>query len=220
VADYIHLNPARAGLAGGKTGSLVGYSWSSLAAYDKGRGPEWLIFDRVLRAFELARDGRGRRAYVAWLEARAANDRGAIDGEATKALKRGWFLGKESFKDRLLKLLEKPVARTRAGSAARGAGPLRDRGVKEAGRLLSEGARELGLPLDRREWEGLRKSDPRKAKLAVLLRARTTVSNEWIADKLAMGHPGGVSRLVALGRSDRESAAEVKKLSVMLIRED
>jgi hypothetical protein len=86
--------------------------------------------------------------------------------------------------------------------------------------LLSEGARELGLPLDRKEWEGLRKSDPRKVKLAVLLRAHTTVSNEWIADKLAMGHPGGVSRLVALGRSDRESAAEVKKLSVMLIRED
>ncbi len=220
VADYIHLNPARAGLAGGKPGPLVAYSWSSLAAYDKGRGPEWLVFDRVLRAFELARDGRGRRAYVAWLEARAAKDGGAIDGEATKALKRGWFLGKESFKDRLLKLLEKPVARTRAGSAARGAGPLRDRGVKEAGRLLSEGARELGLPLDRKEWEGLRKSDPRKVKLAVLLRAHTTVSNEWIADKLAMGHPGGVSRLVALGRSDRESAAEVKKLSVMLIRED
>jgi hypothetical protein len=28
--------------------------------------------ERVLRAFELAKDGRGRRAYVAWLEARAA----------------------------------------------------------------------------------------------------------------------------------------------------
>ena len=30
VADYIHLNPARAGLAGGNKGKLVDYPWSSL----------------------------------------------------------------------------------------------------------------------------------------------------------------------------------------------
>jgi REP element-mobilizing transposase RayT len=220
VADYIHLNPARAGLAGGKRGPLVGYPWSSLAAYEKGRGPQWLVFDRVLRAFELARDGRGRRAYVAWLEARAANDGGGIDAEATKALKRGWYLGKESFKDRLLKLVEKPVARRRGASAARGEGPIRDRGEKEAARLLSEGMSALGLPGDLQGLEKLRKSDPRKVRLALLLRTHTSVSNEWIAGKLAMGHPGGVSRLIADCRSDSESAREVAKLSSMLIRED
>jgi hypothetical protein len=67
------------------------------------------------------------------LEARAANDGGAIDAEATKSLKRGWYLGKESFKDRLLKLLEKPVARAEGGSAARGEGPVRDRGRRRPG---------------------------------------------------------------------------------------
>ena len=220
VADYIHLNPARAGLAGGKRGPLVGYPWSSLAAYEKGRGPQWLVFDRVLRAFELARDGRGRRAYVAWLEARAANDGGGIDAEATKALKRGWYLGKESFKDRLLKLVEKPAARRRGASAARGEGPIRDRGEKEAARLVSEGVRALGLPGDLQGLEKLRKSDPRKVRLALLLRTHTSVSNEWIAGKLAMGHPGGVSRLIADCRSDSESVGEVAKLSSMLIRED
>jgi REP element-mobilizing transposase RayT len=220
VADYIHLNPARAGLAGGKRGPLVGYPWSSLAAYEKGRGPQWLVFDRVLRAFELARDGRGRRAYVAWLEARAANDGGGIDAEATKALKRGWYLGKESFKDRLLKLVEKPAARRRGASAARGEGPIRDRGEKEAARLVSEGVRALGLPGDLQGLEKLRKSDPRKVRLALLLRTHTSVSNEWIVGKLAMGHPGGVSRLIADCRSDSESVGEVAKLSSMLIRED
>jgi REP element-mobilizing transposase RayT len=220
VADYIHLNPARAGLAGGKRGPLAGYPWSSLAAYEKGRGPQWLVFDRVLRAFELARDGRGRRAYVAWLEARAANDGGGIDAEATKALKRGWYLGEESFKDRLLKLVEKPVARRRGASAARGEGPIRDRGEKEAARLLSEGVGALGLPGELQGLEKLRKSDPRKVRLALLLRTHTSVSNEWIAGKLAMGHPGGVSRLIADCRSDSESAREVAKLSFMLIRED
>ncbi len=146
VADYIHLNPARAGLAGGKRGPLAAYSWSSFAAYDKGRGPDWLVFDRVLKAFELARDGHGRRAYVAWLEARAANDGGAIDADATKALKRGWFLGKESFKDRLLKLLEKPVARAGGGSAARGGGPVRDRGRRRPGDCWPRGRGNLDYP--------------------------------------------------------------------------
>jgi hypothetical protein len=129
-------------------------------------------------------------------------------------------LWKESFKDRLLKLLEKPVARAGGGSAAWGEGPVRDRGEKEAGRLLAEGARELGLPVDGSGLAKLRKSDPRKVRLAVLLRAHTTVSNEWIAEKLVMGHPGSVSRLVAHCRSDRKGAAEVKKLGMMLMHED
>jgi hypothetical protein len=42
VADYIHLNPARAGLAGGRQGPLVAYRWSSLPAYARGKGPEWI----------------------------------------------------------------------------------------------------------------------------------------------------------------------------------
>ena len=59
VADYIHLNPARAGLAGGRSGTLAGYRWSSLLAYAGGKVPPWLEIDRVLISFELAKDGRG-----------------------------------------------------------------------------------------------------------------------------------------------------------------
>ena len=94
VADYIHLNPARAGLAGGRKGALIGYKWSSLPGYLKGNGPDWLVLDKLLRAFELSQDGRGRRAYVAWLEARAASDGGRIDDDAMQAMRRGWYLGK------------------------------------------------------------------------------------------------------------------------------
>jgi hypothetical protein len=71
-----------------------------------------------------------------------------------------------------------------------------------------------------RGLEGSGKSDPRKVKLAVLLRAHTTVPNEWIAGKLALGHPGRVNRLVALCGHDRGCAGEVKRLNFMLIRED
>lgn len=97
AADYIQLNPARAKLAGGKRGKLISYKWSSLADYVRGKGPEWLEMDRLLNAFAPAKDGRGRRAYVAWLEARAENDGGKVDAEAMKALRRGWDLGDPSF---------------------------------------------------------------------------------------------------------------------------
>ena len=67
VADSIHLNPARAKRAGGRKGALVDYSWSSLKHYSGNRGPDWLVRERVLAAFQLARNGRGRRAYVCLL---------------------------------------------------------------------------------------------------------------------------------------------------------
>lgn len=92
IADYIHLNPARAGLAGGKKGKLLDYALSSLPSHAKGKGPDWLESGRLLSAFELAGDGRGRRAHVAWLEARAGRNDGKIDEKATKALRRGGWV--------------------------------------------------------------------------------------------------------------------------------
>jgi len=103
------------------------------------------MMDRVLRSFELAQDGRGRRAYVAWLEARAANVEGKIDEEAMQAIRRGWYLGKESFKDRLLELLEKPGqasgrSRNRTGEA------LREHGQAEAILIVRRTVKILDLP--------------------------------------------------------------------------
>jgi hypothetical protein len=45
------------------------------------------------------------------------------------------------------------------------------------------------------------------------------VSNEWIAARLAMGHPGSVSRTVSAGRTEKTMAKAVRKLENMLIRE-
>ena len=69
----------------------------------------------MLRAFELAEDGRVRRAYVAWLEARAANDGARIDEDAMKALRRRWYLGKPDFSLRLMALIEKKSRKKKAG---------------------------------------------------------------------------------------------------------
>ena len=218
LADYIHLNPARAGLAGGGRGSLVSYPWSSLPSHQKGNGPDWLVSGRILRASNLAEDGRGRRAYVAWLEGRAANHGGKIDEEASQAIRRGWYLGKDTFKNKLLKILERSPAH-RAGGTRRAEGANRDRSEKEALRILREGIRLLGLPTSLSGLACLKKSDDRKVQIAILLRTHTAVSNDWIAAKLAMGHPGTVSRVVSAGRADISMTNKLRPLESVLIRE-
>lgn len=212
VADYIHLNPARAGLADGNERPLADYRWSSLSHYAKGKGPAWLESARVLGAFELARDGRGWRAYVAWLEERAKAG-GELSEEASQALRRGWYLGEKTFRDRLLEVLEKPRARrdlNRTGEA------VKDRSLNEAKRLVREGLPHLGLPEPKAKLAALRKGDPRKVWLAMLLRTRTVASNAWIAERLAMGEAASVSRLVGQAKADAEAVKQVKRLEEML----
>jgi len=214
VADYIHLNPARAGLAGGKAGRLTGYRWNSLTCYAKGKGPPWLEMDRVLQSFELAKDGRGRRAYVAWLEARAANDSGGVDEAAQVALRRGWYLGEETFRDRLLDLLDKTHGvQPRQRRQAAGLG--KDHGEKDAARIVRELGPKLGLPAGVQKLAQLRKGDVRKALLAAVLRKRTAVATAWIAQRLAMGHPGSVSRQVGIVKSDRKLLKNLNELEKM-----
>jgi len=211
VADYIHLNPARAGLAGGKKGKLLGYRWSSLASHARGNGPEWLETGRLLRAFELAGDDRGRRAYADWLEARAACDQGKIDEKAMKALRRGWYLGEPTFGDQLLGMLNKPSAKKSRASEAPKA-----HGEAEAERLADEAMAKLGLPADPKELAKIRKGDGRKVLVACLLRQRTTASNPWIAQRLAMGHSGSVSRLVTAAAKHPPTMRGLTKLSKLL----
>jgi REP element-mobilizing transposase RayT len=215
VADYIHLNPARAGLAGGVRRALVSYKWSSLPSYVKGNGPDWLVMDRVLRAFDLEQEGRGRRAYVAWLEARAANHDGKIDQAAMQALRQGWYLGKETFKEHLLKLLDQATSKAPSGRSLAG-GAMREHGEREAIRLVHEGLKALGSPSGKSALAALGKGDPRKIVLAGLLREKTSVSNHWITGRLAMGHPGSVSRLLCTMRSDRNLAIQKNRLIKIL----
>ena len=152
-------------MARGDKGPLVAYPRSSLPSHHKGNEPDWLVSKRILRSFNLPAVSRGRRAYVKWLEARAPNDDGKIDDEASQAIRRGWYLGKDSFKDKLLKMLENPSVR-RLGGTSRAKGADRDRGEKEATRILSEGIRHLGLPSSMSGLSGLKKSDARKARRA------------------------------------------------------
>ncbi len=213
VADYIHLNPARAGMAGGKAGLLANYRWSSLPVYVRGQGPEWLEMARVLRSFDMAQDQRGRKAYVAWLEARAAADGGKIDAAAMKALRRGWYLGGEGFRDRLLSMLDAVPGGLRGNPANRAGEAVREHGEAEAERLLQAILPQLGLPRTADELAALRKGDPRKVTAAAVLRRKTSVSNAWLSQRLGMGHTGSVSRLLGNCLHDPARAEEIGRLA-------
>ena len=145
VADYIHLNPARAGLAGGERDRLVDYPWSSLRHYQKGNAPDWQPMDRVLEAFRLSQNRRGRAAYVSWLEPRAENEGGKIDAKALKAIRGGWYLGEEGFKDKLLGLMDKAGAKIRDRGNLAGAA-VRAHDEKEAERIIRIVGAEMELP--------------------------------------------------------------------------
>ncbi len=219
VADYIHLNPARAGLAGGEHGKLVDYPWSSLRHYRKGRVPEWQTLDRVLDSFRLSHERRGRVAYVSWLEARASNEGGRIEEKAMKAIRGGWYLGEEGFKDKLLGLIGKAGAKMiKRGSIAGAAVRAHDEG--EAERIIRVVGTELGLPERAEELRTLRKGDPRKVICAALVKGNTSMNNDWLAKRLCMGHPAAMSQLVNRIRKDPKSLRTLKKHEKTFISKD
>jgi hypothetical protein len=59
--------------------------------------------------------------------------------------------------------------------------------------MVREGLKALGASAGNAALAALPKSDERKIVLACLLRERTSVSNDWIASRLAMGHPGSAA---------------------------
>jgi putative transposase len=212
VSDYIHLNPARAGLlpAGGR---LRDYRWSSLPSYGLGRTqrPAWMETGVVLA--ELGwRDGPlGRRAYLRRLEALA---RQGTPPEVKEPLRQGWCLGDDAFKERMLDRIEEKVLGSREGKL-RAAHSDNDHAERRAERLVLAGMREFGLK--EAHLQQMKKSDPRKRIIGWLVRRQTTVSLKWISARLHMGVISRVSRLcrdsVNLTGKEKSSATRLERMS-------
>ena len=81
VSDYIHLNPARAGVLDRVNPKLADYRWSSFPYFilSVRKESEWLYPDRVFSCLGLGDDSADvRRKYRTYLERRAA---GIVLGE-------------------------------------------------------------------------------------------------------------------------------------------
>jgi hypothetical protein len=177
VCDYVHLNPARAGLLRPEQ-RLRDFPWSTWPLYLEAprRRPFWLRVDRLLGEYGIPRDSaQGRRQLENCVEQRRAQE----DGESFKAIRRGWCLGDDAFRKELLANVhqhagENHYTQTRRESAD-----------EKATRILQEELNRLG-------WQpgdlSVRpKGDPRKIRIARRLRTETSVTLKWIAAHLHMG---------------------------------
>lgn len=179
VCDYVHLNPARAGMLRSKQ-ALQSYPWSSFPHYLKEtkKRPPWLRTDRLLGEHGLAKDRpRNRSEFGRRMEAmrKEAND----PQPELNSIRRGWKLGAEDFLDWILE---------RAEIQAQKEHPRLDRDQTEQGkalRIIHEEMKRLGWT--NAELQRKRKGDPHKVALARRLRTETAVTLKWIAQTLHMG---------------------------------
>ena len=207
VADYIHLNPARAKMVGkGKRwDKLRDYPWSSLPRYCgwKAKRPSWLEVDRVLESYCFEDNAVGRKAYMKYIEAK-----GLEDGESYEELRRGWCLGDGNFRQRMLDKAEKALSVTKKGSLSGSA--VRKHNENDAGKMLVEGLQRLGISSE--ALPKMKKSAVEKQALATWLAKNSLASSEWIATHLSMGHPSSVTQAKAWCRESKEGQKWLAKL--------
>jgi REP element-mobilizing transposase RayT len=186
VCDYVHLNPVRANLLAPEA-PMETFLWSSYGHYLKAprKRPPWLRVDRLLGENGIPRDSAaGRRELARQMECRRQQEQTSDYRE----VRRGWCLGSEEFRQDLLAAAADRVASNHYGS---------DRfesSEERARRIIARELKRLGWA----ESELTRrcKGDRRKVALARRLRAETTMSLAWIAEKLRMGSWSYVSNLL------------------------
>ena len=188
VCHYIHLNPVRAGLC--VPAQAAGYRWSSLPKFPSGKRPPWLAPSTVLLdAGDLSDTPAGWRQYLAYLEFLATDDEAKRELIAER-MSRGWCLGDRQFKTDM-----------KAAAAAQGADVERFAGLdpaeaqRERAELWEERLREIAAQA-RVNLQALpaRKSCREKVLLAAVMKASSSVSNSWLAQRLAMGQPASASQ--------------------------
>jgi Transposase and inactivated derivatives len=122
VSTYIHLNPARAGLLTAVKGRLADYPWSSFPRFVReSKLPEWLVRDRVFASHDLPDEGSGSRSAMGrcWSAGRSKCAAGRSPKnwpKSGKAIRRGWYVGDDAFRDRLLELADRRASGRRRAS--------------------------------------------------------------------------------------------------------
>ncbi|MGH9352006.1 MAG: transposase, partial [Terriglobia bacterium] len=178
ACDYVHLNPVRARLLGPKE-RLLEYPWSSLVWYLAApeHRPLWMRVDRLLGEHGIQNDtASGREEFERRMERRRWEE---TEEREWKPLQRGWVLGSDEFRAKLLERMEPHL------------------GEHHSGRLRHESAeakaeRLIGEELKRAKWRAsdlkeYPKSHQVKMAIAARLRRETTLTIREIAKRVHMG---------------------------------
>ena len=186
VCDYVHLNPVRAKLLRPDE-PLETFQWSSYGQYGKPAGERWpwLRIEPLLGEKRITKDNRAGRAEFA-----RQMERRRLEEDATDygAVRRGWCLGSEEFRQDMLAAEEDNVGANHYGT---------DRfetSQEKARRIVAQELRRLGWKESQLRLKP--KGDKHKVQLARRLRAETTMTLAWVAQHLHMGSWGYVSNLL------------------------
>ncbi|MBX9743213.1 MAG: transposase [Chthoniobacterales bacterium] len=181
VCDYVHLNPARAGLL--KNGALLeSFPWSSFSEYLKPSSHRfpWLRVDRLLGEYGIQKDdAAGRREFFKLINSRCAEENSGEEG-IDKIIRRSWKFGAKDFVERLFEQI------TSVPKKEIHLSPEIDETMEVKGRkLIQEKLKALNLKTD--DLDALPRMDPMKIEIAQLIRTQTTLPLKWIVHELKIG---------------------------------
>jgi putative transposase len=182
ACDYVHLNPARAHLLG-QDDRLLAYPWSSFCWYLAApeHRPKWIRVDRLLGEHGIQQDSvAGRQQFEQQMETRRLEE---TDEEQFKPLRRGWCLGSEQFRQKMLEIMEGKLGESHSGELRR------ETAEQKANRIISEELARLGWKES--DLAVRMKTDPGKLALAARPRNETTLPIRWIAARVQIGTPKG-----------------------------
>jgi REP element-mobilizing transposase RayT len=192
VAHYIHLNPVRAKVVTAER--LLEFRSSSLPLFAARNRPAELEPRTLLsESGGLPDSAAGWRKYISYLGV-ISEEEAKLRDEKFGRLSRGWLIGSPEFRAALKKDLANTGA-AREGFELLGADAHAHREMRAElwEEKLLQARKALGL---QKAIFSTRKSAPEKVQLAALMKATTSVSNGWLAERLQMGKPASVSQFV------------------------
>jgi REP element-mobilizing transposase RayT len=216
VADYIHLNPARAHLFNLATEALTEFKWSSYCGLMRpAKRPDFLTVNRVLASHGWADDVSGRIQYRNAMKRRILDILHSSDpmeaDEQWRKIRRGWAYGSDEFRLKIQDCLDSAVSGKRRDSFM--GEEIRMHDEQEAERLFQQGLGCCGLQED--ELSCLKKGDARKKVIAWYIRKNTSVRVEWITTRLQMGSTSNFSYTYRAVEAAKEGALWELKIKTM-----
>ena len=139
--------------------------------------------------------------------------------EAMRELRKGWYLGSDRFRDRLVNQIDAIKGKVIQKGSVSGA-VVKAHKEADAERLIGQVGAAIGYEVERESLATQRKGIWQKALLAAMVKKYCAVSNEWIANRLAMGHPAGMSKVVKLYQESIEGEKMMTKHEKILKSKD
>ena len=119
---------------------------------------------------------------------KTACDYGEEDEQELKPLRRGWCLGSEEVRQKMLGLMEGKLGENHSGELRR------ETAEQKGNRLIAEELARLGW--QESDLASRRRADPDKLAIAVRLRNETTLSIKWIAARVRIGSSKGAKSVL------------------------